>query len=69
MEQHEESPSNENASYKRVPKPEEQALVDELAILSAQYGDQFPHICHFVQKGKLKMMTNINKNLLLLLYR
>lgn len=48
--------TRENATFtKRQPKPEEQALVDELSVLTTQYGAQFPHICRFVQKGGLSL--------------
>ena len=43
--------SGTTPSNTRPIKPEEQALLDELQLLTQQYGQEFPNICQFVQKG------------------
>lgn len=44
-------------SNTRPIKPEEQVLLNELQTLTEQYGDQFPHICAFVQKGMINYVA------------
>ena len=52
MEPSEHSPqAGFNQAPKRPIKPEEQALIDEFAELSSKYGEQFPNIIEYVQKG------------------
>lgn len=41
------------ATPKRSVRPEEQSLLDELEKLQEQYGEQFPNIIKYVQKGTL----------------
>lgn len=49
-----------NQAPKRQIKPDEQLLIDEFTVLSGKYGNDFPKIVEYVQKG---MLLSVNQSM------